>query len=1552
MCVIFQVQLGVLSAMSRSSSVAILLAVMFLLGSATQFVHDTEIKDSELTDQPQTNPHNSPPLIASNNSQLLTGWSGHLEPLPIYDYIKVDEFGNRYIAGTFQNSITLGPFSATLGSGLTGIFVAKQNFSGHWEYLANNTPISYSNIYDMDLSQDGEIVITGRVSTLNYGTVYFGPNASITGKGAKAFGAMIDNSGSWLWAKKLGSSSHELGRGASLIHNSTDNSTIFYSDLCSSSTSPRTCSLNVMKIDNSGTDYGSVSIFSGWGSNPYASSLLIDGHNDIYLSGTISSSNQVSCGSTGITTTYGSEVFLAKIDVSWKTQQTNTATYTCEWVELSQSSPANSISNVVYSNAGELVLDEYGNIMMLGSTSANMTFSGHFFSGDYPSYSQFLMKFYSNGTSHSDSLNLTAGDGSKIRLNGLIYNGSGKFVISGGYHETITNLEIFLHTSANNSSISVSSFPSFSSSCSKTYSQFAVVISLNLTIQSTLLVSPCSSFGYHKPGLELLSSGDVIMTIGTYTNPFSTATIPYNNGTITINNSAHRVPVVIRIDARDFDSDGLNNEYDHCAMGEIGWNRTIQTDVDQDGCRDSGLQNNGQGEDTDDDNDGIPDPSTQHPTNFGLADRCPRNYLNWTSTASNDRDGDGCRDSDEDTDYDDDGVLNSMDDCPNGSMYWINRTYYDHDSDGCADFAVSLSYINTWPNLYFNFPEEDFDDDNDGLLDTQDSCNRGVVNWTRTTQNDYDSDGCMDSGEDSDDDNDLVLDIGDLCITGLLNWTSDLASDYDGDGCQDNLEDSDDDNDGKLDDMDLCSKGNKSYISNLLSDHDGDGCKDDSEDLDDDNDGILDSSDSCSKGVLNWIVAGDDHDEDGCRDSDEDADDDDDGIEDLNDSCPLGNVGWNSDINSDKDGDGCYDFNEDNDDDGDGVVDGLDFCPRGVVGQNPSPSTDYDSDGCIDAIEDSDDDNDGVADSEDDCQRGELNWSSNSMTDYDGDGCRDSHIEDIDDDNDGLFDINDDCELGFLDWISSSATDHDGDGCKDALEDNDDDNDGVDDSSDSCQYGELNWVSSQIYTDYDEDGCRDSSEDLDDDNDGVLDSFIDLCKTGILDWVSTKLTDYDGDGCKDDSEDLDDDNDGIKDEQDSCDSGQLNWTSNSFTDRDTDGCNDLIEDNDDDNDSLIDILDNCSHGELGWSSNQSSDYDQDGCRDSDEDLDDDNDGVSDNSPDNCPKGLKNWYSDTNTDFDGDGCFDDSEDLDDDDDLVLDSEDICNFGMLGWLSSNQTDNDGDGCEDEAEDDDDDNDELTDRFDDCSSGDTEWVTKSTTDHDSDGCRDQGEDMDDDNDGIADDIDICPKGYLGWISSTALDFDNDGCHDTNEDSDDDNDGVLDAIELQEGTDPYDSTSVPVDSFSIQVGGVELSTWDLIGVITGLFSASYLGFSFATRNQRYERYLMIIKSQDIEDISRFEKKLENASFFRLISPRQSIKLEDELKKISQFKETPIIKQDIDARDVKQETLLVESKHVPDRDLSGIVGNDGYEWIEFPESSGNHFYRVPGADSWEKWDN
>ena len=51
-----------------------------------------------------------------------------------------------------------------------------------------------------------------------------------------------------------------------------------------------------------------------------------------------------------------------------------------------------------------------------------------------------------------------------------------------------------------------------------------------------------------------------------------------------------------------------------------------------------------------------------------LTTSCPNGNTNWTSTATTDWDADGCQDSMEDTDDDNDGVLDAFDDCPLGDL--------------------------------------------------------------------------------------------------------------------------------------------------------------------------------------------------------------------------------------------------------------------------------------------------------------------------------------------------------------------------------------------------------------------------------------------------------------------------------------------------------------------------------------------------------------------------------------------------------------------------------------------------------------------------------------------------------------------------------------------------------------------------------------------------------------------------------------------------------------------------------------------------------------------
>ena len=189
--------------------------------------------------------------------------------------------------------------------------------------------------------------------------------------------------------------------------------------------------------------------------------------------------------------------------------------------------------------------------------------------------------------------------------------------------------------------------------------------------------------------------------------------------------------------------------------------------------------------------------------------------------------------------------------------------------------------------------------------------------------------------------------------------------------------------------------------------------------------------------------------------------------------------------------------------------------------------------------------------------------------------------------------------------------------------------------------------------DYNSNTQGDACDD-DDDSDTILDGS-DLCPLGELDWTSSTITDHDADGCRDSSlEDGDDDNDGHSDTTDACPVG-ITGAGNDF---DVDGCKDS-EDNDDDNDGVSDGSDSCSQGELGWSSGTVTDHDSDGCRDTSEDSDDDNDGVTDVA-DSCPTGSTNWPSNLNTDFDADGCKDSFEDEDNDGDGVPNPSDDCPF----------------------------------------------------------------------------------------------------------------------------------------------------------------------------------------------------------------------------------------------------------------------------------------------------
>ena len=230
----------------------------------------------------------------------------------------------------------------------------------------------------------------------------------------------------------------------------------------------------------------------------------------------------------------------------------------------------------------------------------------------------------------------------------------------------------------------------------------------------------------------------------------------------------------------DDDGDGILDLSDSCALGNVSWISTSLTDHDSDGCADLT-------EDSDDDNDGM----------YDSVDLCAVGDLGWTSNVSSDYDGDGCKDADEDRDDDNDRIcdgaetsnywacsLSQMgtDLCPMSPSGFVSYIGNDVDGDGCEDSG------------------EDVDDDNDGFSDLDDDCplEAGTSSLGSIIGcSDYDDDGYSDSVDvfptdgtqwmDTDGDgfgDNASSSLGDQCVDQPGTSTQDRSgcADADGDG--------------------------------------------------------------------------------------------------------------------------------------------------------------------------------------------------------------------------------------------------------------------------------------------------------------------------------------------------------------------------------------------------------------------------------------------------------------------------------------------------------------------------------------------------------------------------------------------------------------------------------------------------------------------------------------------------------------------------------------------------------------------------------------------------
>lgn len=127
--------------------------------------------------------------------------------------IRLDDFGNMYLAGRFDGSIDFDPSSSTAtltSNGKHDLFIAKYDLNGNYNWAIHMGDTANQRITNMEIKSNGNLVVAGHFES----TCDFDPGsgtASHTSLGGfDYFIASYDSTGSYIWSKAIGGIDQQL----------------------------------------------------------------------------------------------------------------------------------------------------------------------------------------------------------------------------------------------------------------------------------------------------------------------------------------------------------------------------------------------------------------------------------------------------------------------------------------------------------------------------------------------------------------------------------------------------------------------------------------------------------------------------------------------------------------------------------------------------------------------------------------------------------------------------------------------------------------------------------------------------------------------------------------------------------------------------------------------------------------------------------------------------------------------------------------------------------------------------------------------------------------------------------------------------------------------------------------------------------------------------------------------------------------------------------------------------------------------------------------------
>ncbi|HUR29789.1 MAG TPA: T9SS type A sorting domain-containing protein [Saprospiraceae bacterium] len=260
------------------------------------------------------------------------------------DAIADDGQGNTWLAGHFENSINIGPYTLTsvpseIGSYVTTAFIGKYNSnSNSWQWMKKialmlpQGSFNYSWINDIILDGAGNLYVTGIYSgTISFDGITLTSTKQGTAFSPDMFVAKYNSGGTAVWAKSFGSKiGMDWGKSIEIdISGNIYAAGVFTNKLvkCNGSVNYEQRDIFLVKLNNSGTSLWQKRYASNTGpcnGNNAATDLDLDVAGNPHISGNFVGTVVFGTGMNA--TSLGKEdIFVAKINSSGVTQWVRTA---------------------------------------------------------------------------------------------------------------------------------------------------------------------------------------------------------------------------------------------------------------------------------------------------------------------------------------------------------------------------------------------------------------------------------------------------------------------------------------------------------------------------------------------------------------------------------------------------------------------------------------------------------------------------------------------------------------------------------------------------------------------------------------------------------------------------------------------------------------------------------------------------------------------------------------------------------------------------------------------------------------------------------------------------------------------------------------------------------------------------------------------------------------------------------------------------------------------------------------------------------------------------